>query len=599
MTIEFWIGSNFPTSHERKALKDFLDSAYQIFSPRREPYFILSNYYLGGRQIDLTIIKPEAILVADLKDCAEPFRAMENGLWQILGSKDSIGTGIENPYQQVKELRNIWIDYLSEREDIIHKVSKLALRKFVQGAVVISSDLNPATENKIPHSVVWFHLYGLLSLPNEFLSLSCPAVKLEPKDIQTLIREHLHLTPGELSTGLVFEPLSRTERVATTPGIIAGPQPGFGTILSQKPAVKSKALVEITTSEDLVKEPIPSQLKSSAPPAGIQDKQKKATVPTKEPFSCLLVGLLISLGVLLLGFSCSVVFYAFALQLTNQGIGLPLDPKQRQTEMLQNTKIAYVFDGNIYTMTPYGSNQTQLTFYTHGERSADELSWSPDGKKIAFDAVSNGQWDIFVLDIASKEIQPLVQTLEEEGSPSWSPDGKYVYYSANRDGNQDIYRISHSGGTEERMTEYPSSEYDPAISMDGKKILFVSNMNGNWDVYRLVLSNGNLLRVSRDEGTHINPRWRPGHNEITYFTIGVFFDLDEFFWVDSDSLKSDFTNGWGSGNNPQYDWSPDGSMLVKSEQSLCIYGIDFQEITGLACGIDGAIRPAWSPILKR
>jgi hypothetical protein len=599
MTIEFWIGSNFPTSHERKALKDFLDNAYQIFSPRREPYFILSNYYLGGRQIDLTIIKPEAILVADLKDCAEPFRAMENGPWQILGSDDSIGTGTENPYQQVKELRNIWIDYLSEKEELIHKVSKLALRKFVQGAVVMSPALNPATENKIPRSVVWFHLYGLPSLPNEFLSLNCPAVKLEPKDIQTLIREHLHLTPGELSTGLVFEPLSRTEDAASAPEIIAGTQPGFGTILSQKSAMKSAAPAEITTSEVLAKEPIPSQPKPSLPLVSVQDQQKKGTISTKRSFPCLLVGLFVGLWVLLCGCLFSALLIASNLQLINQDFVIPLDPKQRQTEMLQNTKIAYVFDGNIYTMTPYGSNLTQLTFYNHGERSADVLSWSPDGKKVAFDAVSNGQWDIFILDISTKEIQPLVQTLEEEGGPSWSSDGKYIYYFANRDGNQDIYRISPSGGTEERMTEYPSSEYDPAISMDGKKILFVSNKNGNWDVYRLVLSNGNLLRVSRDEGTHINPRWRPGHNEITYFTIGGFIDLDEFFWVDSDSLKSDFTTGWGSGNNPQYDWSPDGSMLVKSEQSLCIYGIDFHEITELACGIDGAIRPAWSPILKQ
>jgi hypothetical protein len=108
-----------------------------------------------------------------------------------------------------------------------------------------------------------------------------------------------------------------------------------------------------------------------------------------------------------------------------------------------------------------------------------------------------------------------------------------------------------------------------------------------------------LALRSSVQGTYINPRWRPGHNEITYFTIGGFIDLDEFFWVDSDSLKSDFTNGWGSGNNPQYDWSPDGSMLVKSEQSLCIYDLSFQQVTGLACGIDGATRPAWSPILRK
>lgn len=183
MTIEFWIGSNFSTSHERKALKDFLEIAYQVYAPRPEPLYILSNFYLAGRQIDLTLIKSDAILVVELKDCAEPFRASENGAWPILDSRSALGTGAKNPYQQIKELRNCWIDALVEREDITGKVSKLDLRKFVQGAVVLSPELHPKTENKIPRSVRWFHLYGLTTLPNDFLSLSSPSVALDSNAI--------------------------------------------------------------------------------------------------------------------------------------------------------------------------------------------------------------------------------------------------------------------------------------------------------------------------------------------------------------------------------------------------------------------------------
>jgi hypothetical protein len=104
MTIEFWVGSKISTTYERKAIKNFLDSAYQLFSPRHETFYVVSNYYLGGRQIDFTLIKPDSTLGADLKECAEPFQALENGPWQIIDTQTAIGVGAKNPYQQIKEL---------------------------------------------------------------------------------------------------------------------------------------------------------------------------------------------------------------------------------------------------------------------------------------------------------------------------------------------------------------------------------------------------------------------------------------------------------------------------------------------------------------
>jgi hypothetical protein len=172
MTIEFFLGSNLSTTHERKALISFLEAAYLVLAQRKEPYVVLANYHIAGRQVDLTILKPDGILVGDFKECDSPFTATENGPWQIVDSTASLGTEKENPYQQLKELRNIWIDFLADKAAFTQGVSKTALRKFVHGAVVINPVLPANTVNRIPKRVVWFHLLGLKDLARECLVIS-------------------------------------------------------------------------------------------------------------------------------------------------------------------------------------------------------------------------------------------------------------------------------------------------------------------------------------------------------------------------------------------------------------------------------------------
>lgn len=69
MTVELWIGEEFDTSQERRALDRFLTEMSTDFGQSDELYLILANYYLDGRQIDLTVLKQNAIIVIELKEC--------------------------------------------------------------------------------------------------------------------------------------------------------------------------------------------------------------------------------------------------------------------------------------------------------------------------------------------------------------------------------------------------------------------------------------------------------------------------------------------------------------------------------------------------
>jgi hypothetical protein len=85
---------------------------------------------------------------------------------------------------------------------------------------------------------------------------------------------------------------------------------------------------------------------------------------------------------------------------------------------------------------------------TNGERRKvldDGLvrAWSPDGNKLACIGGEYGKWKSFVLDLATKETQPL-SIPEVDHVDDWSPDGKYFSVMLGRPEKHAILRGSES-----------------------------------------------------------------------------------------------------------------------------------------------------------
>jgi len=78
------------------------------------------------------------------------------------------------------------------------------------------------------------------------------------------------------------------------------------------------------------------------------------------------------------------------------------------------------------------------------------LAWSPDGARVAItlESPSDGNADLYLYDVASASLAPLVTGSAWESHPSWSPDGEWVAFSSDRDGSSQIWAVEVDGDAE-------------------------------------------------------------------------------------------------------------------------------------------------------
>ncbi len=131
------------------------------------------------------------------------------------------------------------------------------------------------------------------------------------------------------------------------------------------------------------------------------------------------------------------------------------------------------------------------------------LKWSPDGKYIALVGVKDGQTDIYLYDLAQKQMRNLTNDVFADHEPTWSADSKSIYFTSEREGNlapganpigrsggvnfespnRDIYKYDMATNTITRITSTPNAnEYYPALSQDNK-LFYISDANGINNIY--------------------------------------------------------------------------------------------------------------------
>jgi TolB protein len=108
----------------------------------------------------------------------------------------------------------------------------------------------------------------------------------------------------------------------------------------------------------------------------------------------------------------------------------------------------------IYVMDADGSNVQKVT----DQGYAVSPSWSPNGLLLAFSWIRNygpgvlGGQDIYLMDIASRQIVQLTHEGGRNDFPSWSPDGRHIVFQSTRSGTEQIWSVLADGTHLQQLT---------------------------------------------------------------------------------------------------------------------------------------------------
>lgn len=158
-------------------------------------------------------------------------------------------------------------------------------------------------------------------------------------------------------------------------------------------------------------------------------------------------------------------------------------------------RLAFTYDGEIYTMAPGGSPSKVMVDVTTDDfafptkidvRQVDGAVPSPDGKSIAF--INRG--DVFVTSVEYNTTKQITHTPQAERQLTWNPDGKSLLYTSERDGHWNIYtaKMGHSDDPNfENATVIIEEALFPvndkvertyaSYSPDGKKLAYIEDRN--------------------------------------------------------------------------------------------------------------------------
>lgn len=192
MAVQVWIGEKPDNPNERKAIIGLANGLDRL----EGLYVMIANFSVGGRSIDLVIMKSDAIFILELKHCDGKVYGSVNGTWKVVsksGSTKLLNPGRKNPYGQVVSYFYNFTNFLNDHKNEIVSAQKGSSVDFrsAKRVIVIVPTIEPGSQIDLDWKV---QAKGLDELPTYLVTERSNGIELSDEELQR-IPELLHCEP--------------------------------------------------------------------------------------------------------------------------------------------------------------------------------------------------------------------------------------------------------------------------------------------------------------------------------------------------------------------------------------------------------------------
>ncbi len=200
----------------------------------------------------------------------------------------------------------------------------------------------------------------------------------------------------------------------------------------------------------------------------------------------------------------------------------------------------YVWGLDPFDMYTVGSDGTDLRRITNYGVYTAEGVLSPNGKRIVFTSLKDGDLEIYTMNVDGTDVRRLTNIAGYDGGPWWSPDGKQIVYRSYhptdpkelqdyqdllaqrivRPSKMEIWVMNADGSDQRQITHLGGANFGPSWTPDGKQIIFSSNYKNprgaNFDIYTVSLDGTGLTQITSDEGFDGFPMFSPDGKKLIW-----------------------------------------------------------------------------------
>lgn len=177
---------------------------------------------------------------------------------------------------------------------------------------------------------------------------------------------------------------------------------------------------------------------------------------------------------------------------------------------------------------------------THVKGYDAEGTLSPDGKKMIYTSVKDGDIDLYIMDLATGKEKRVTNTLGYDGGAWFSPDGKKIIWRASRPKtkdeikeyedllsenlvapvNMEVFVANADGSNAHQVTNFGEANWAPAFFPDSKRIIFASDFKYKrgfpFDLYMINEDGTHLSQITHSNTFDAFPMFSPDGKKIVF-----------------------------------------------------------------------------------